>query len=120
MAYRDESEVARLHTDTAFVERIAAQFEGDYKITMPLAPPLWAKADPVTGEARKRQYGPWMLSVMGVLARFKFLRGTAFDVFGYAAERRTERALIGEYERTVRGPLAELDAERLGPAGDNG
>ena len=113
MAYKDEYEVARLHTDTGFVERIARQFEGDYKINMHLAPPLWAKADPVTGEPRKRAYGPWMLSLMGVLAKLKFLRGTALDVFGYNDERRIERALIGEYERTIGGLLEGLDREKL-------
>ena len=29
---RDEYEVARLHTDPRFHEKIAAQFEGDYKV----------------------------------------------------------------------------------------
>jgi indolepyruvate ferredoxin oxidoreductase len=29
------------------------------------------------------------------------LRGTTFDVFGYTAERRRERALIGEYKQTI-------------------
>ncbi len=43
----------------------------------------------------KKKYGPWILSAMRVLAKLKFLRGTAFDVFGKTEERRTERALIG-------------------------
>ncbi len=113
MAYKDEYEVARLHTQTGFRERIAAQFEGDYTVKMHLAPPLWAKADPATGEPRKRTYGPWMLEAMAVLARLRFLRGTALDVFGLAQERRTERRLIEEYRGVVEELLATLDAGRL-------
>jgi indolepyruvate ferredoxin oxidoreductase len=80
MAYKDEYEVARLFTQTDFVKKIEGQFEGDYTINMHLAPPLWAKADPRTGEPRKRTYGPWMLKAMGVLAKFRFLRGTPLDL----------------------------------------
>jgi indolepyruvate ferredoxin oxidoreductase len=54
-----------------------------------------------------------MLTAMKLLAGLKFLRGTAFDIFGYTAERREERALIGEYEKTIERLLAELDRERL-------
>jgi hypothetical protein len=40
MAYKDEYEVARLHTDPAFTDKIAGMFEGDYKLVHHLAPPL--------------------------------------------------------------------------------
>ena len=113
MAYKDEYEVARLHTGTRFLEQVAAQFEGGYKINLHLAPPLWARLDPVTGEPRKRAFGPWMLGAMRLLAKLKFLRGSAFDVFGYSEERRAERRLIDEYRATVEKLLADLDAARL-------
>jgi indolepyruvate ferredoxin oxidoreductase len=113
MAYKDEYEVARLYTDTDFLKRVADQFEGEYELKMHLAPPLWAKADPVTGEPRKRTYGGWMLGAMRILARLKRLRGTPFDVFGYNAERRTERGLIAEYEKVVGELLESLDASRV-------
>ncbi|MBC8023662.1 MAG: indolepyruvate ferredoxin oxidoreductase family protein, partial [Burkholderiales bacterium] len=113
MAYKDEYEVARLHTQTDFLKRLESQFEGDFRIVMHLAPPLWAKADPVTGEPRKREFGPWMLSAMRVLAKLKFLRGTALDVFGYTKERRKERALIAEYEKVVAELLEGLDPTRI-------
>jgi indolepyruvate ferredoxin oxidoreductase len=109
MAYKDEYEVARLHTDTGFLERVAEQFEGDYRVKLHLAPPMWAKPDPVTGEARKRAFGPWMLGAMRVLAKLKGLRGTPLDVFGYSEERRTERRLIEEYRATVEELLAGLE-----------
>jgi indolepyruvate ferredoxin oxidoreductase len=85
MAYKDEYEVARLYTDGSFAKQIAASFEGDMKLEFHLAPPLLAKHDPVTGRPRKMNFGAWMMGAFGFLARFKFLRGTAFDPFGYSA-----------------------------------
>jgi indolepyruvate ferredoxin oxidoreductase len=98
MAYKDEYEVARLYTDTSFVERVRSTFSGDnLRFEFHLAPPMLAKRDPVTGEPKKMSFGPWMLKAFAVLAKFKFLRGTPLDPFGYTAERRTERGLIAEY-----------------------
>lgn len=111
LAIKDEYEVARLHSDPAFQQKIAAQFEGDYKLNFHLAPPLLARPDPVTGKVRKISFGPWMLSAFGVLARLRFLRGTALDVFGRTEERRMERALIGEYEALVDELLSRLDTD---------
>ncbi len=111
LAYKDEYEVARLHSDPAFRARIAAQFDGDYKLNFHLAPPLLAKPDPVTGKVKKISYGPWMMSAFGVLAKLRFLRGTALDVFGKTAERKMERALIGEYEQLVEEILGKLNVD---------
>ena len=111
MAYKDEYEVARLYTSGEFREKLAAQFEGDYKLAFHLAPPLLSKRDKVTGELKKSQYGAWVYPVFGVLAKLRFLRGGAFDIFGRTEERRTERALIGEYEATVRELLQRLDRD---------
>jgi len=111
LAIKDEYEVARLHSDPAFRDRISAMFEGDYKLAFHLAPPLLAKPDPVTGKLAKRRFGPWMMGAFGVLAKLRFLRGTAFDVFGATAERRMERALIGEYEQLVDELLGRLAAD---------
>ena len=116
MAYKDEYEVARLYTDGAFRERLAAAFEGDLRLTFHLAPPLLARRDPVTGEPRKRNFGPWVSPVLGLVAKMRFLRGTPFDPFGYTAERRMERRLIEEYFETVDELLAGLGTENLGLA----
>ncbi len=118
LAIKDEYEVARLYTQTDFIERVAGQFEGDYTLKFHLAPPIMAKPDPVTGEPRKREYGPWMLKAFGVLAKLKGLRGTALDVFGKTAERRRERALIGEYETLIAELLAKLAPHNLALAVD--
>jgi indolepyruvate ferredoxin oxidoreductase len=118
MAYKDEYEVARLHTQTGFMERIAEMFEGDYSVKMHLAPPLWAKPDPVTGEPRKRTYGSWMMGGMRVLASLRGLRGSVLDPFGYQHERRIERKLIGEYEAIVNELLEGVTPEKLALAVD--
>jgi indolepyruvate ferredoxin oxidoreductase len=112
MAYKDEYEVARLHADAAFTTKIASMFEGDYKLVHHLAPPVIAKKND-QGELIKQPFGPWIRSAFGVLARLKGLRGTAFDPFGRSEERRTERALIGEYRAAIDELLAALSAERL-------
>ena len=97
-ASKDENWVGGLWTDGDFAARVAAQFEGDDKLTFHLAPPLSNKPDAVTGEAKKSVYGPWMMSAFRLLAKMKGLRGTALDVFGKTAERRMERQLITDYE----------------------
>jgi len=112
MAYKDEYEVARLHTDKAFTDKIANLFEGDYKIVHHLAPPLTAKRND-KGELVKQRFGPWVRSVFGVLAKMKGLRGTALDLFGKTAERKMERALIVEYRACIDELLAGLTPERL-------
>ncbi|MBA5637265.1 indolepyruvate ferredoxin oxidoreductase family protein [Duganella sp. LX20W] len=115
MAYKDEYEVARLYTDGAFQQKIAGMFEGDIKLKFHLAPPLLAKHD-AKGQLVKQEFGPWMMKAFGVLAKFKGLRGTALDIFGYTAERKMERALIGEYRQTVSALLPKLTADNLAQA----
>ena len=112
MAYKDEYEVARLHTDPAFLAGVAAQFEGDYTLHYHLAPPLIAKKND-QGELQKRAFGPAMLTGFKVLARLKGLRGTALDVFGRTEERKTERALIGDYQTSIDELLRTLNASNL-------
>jgi indolepyruvate ferredoxin oxidoreductase len=121
MAYKDEYEVARLHSDRAFTDKVAAMFDGemgrDYKIVHHLAPPLLAKTND-KGELVKRAFGPWMRHGMAWLAKMKGLRGTALDVFGRTEERRTERALITEYQACITELLAGLNAGNLTAAAE--
>ena len=116
MAYKDEYEVARLHADTSFRSRIGAMFEGDYRLKFHLAPPLISRPDPRTGEARKSEFGPWMMSAFRLLAKLRGLRGTPLDPFGMTAERRLERRLIADYEATVGDLLERLDRGNLASA----
>jgi indolepyruvate ferredoxin oxidoreductase len=115
MAYKDEYEVARLHTDPAFTERIRSMFEGNYTLKFHLAPPLLAKRD-ADGHLIKQEFGPWMMGAFRLLARLKGLRGTALDIFGYTEERRTERALIDQYRRDVEALLSRLTPHNLAQA----
>jgi indolepyruvate ferredoxin oxidoreductase len=111
MAYKDEYEVARLYGNGEFLRQVAEEFDGErLRFEFHLAPPLLARRDPRTGEPRKITLGPWLMPLFKGLMRLKFLRGTAFDPFGYTAERRTERKLIADYETT----LAEL-LDKLNP-----
>ncbi len=116
MAYKDEYEVARLHTDPAFKAEIDAQFEAlpgqTPRLVHHLAPPLLARRNE-RGELVKRPYGPWLRPALALLARCKGLRGTALDPFGHSAERRQERALVGEYRACIDELLRGLNAQNL-------
>jgi indolepyruvate ferredoxin oxidoreductase len=118
MAYKDEYEVARLYSEPEFLQKLDAEFEGDYTLEFNLAPPIVAPKDPTTGRPTKIQFGPWMLKAFGLLARFKFLRGTKIDPFGYFEERKMERGLIEQYFDTIERLLGDLDADNLALAVD--
>lgn len=114
LAYKDEYEVARLYTDGSFLESVKAQFQGKYKFSFHLAPPIMSGKDDATGRPKKREFGPWMMQGFKLLAKFKGLRGTPFDIFGYSHERKEERELIKEYEHfmdVVRAHLASGTAD---------
>jgi len=110
LAYKDEYEVARLHLETEAKAR--ETFTGDFRMTYHLAPPLLPGKD-AQGRPRKREFGPWVGRVYRVLAGMKRLRGTPLDIFGHAAERRAERALIRDYEADMARWLRDADALRM-------
>ncbi len=118
MAYKDEYEVARLYTDGQFLSQIRQTFDGNYKIKFNLAPPLLAPRDAITGQLRKKEFGPWIFNAFKVLAKLKMLRGTPLDVFGYTAERRMERQLIRDYKSLIEQILPALTAENYDLAVD--
>jgi len=112
MAYKDEYEVARLYAEPSFLAQVKNEVAGD-KLTLKfhLAPPLFARKDKVTGLPKKMTLGPWMLPAFRMLAKFKFLRGTALDIFGYSEERRTERKLVADYEAMLGEIMGKLTPE---------
>ncbi len=110
LAYKDEYEVARLHLDTE--AKVRETFGGDFTMTYHLAPPMLPGRD-AQGRPKKREFGQWVGKVYLVLAGMKRLRGTPLDVFGYAAERRAERAMIRQFEGDMARWLVQADAGRM-------
>ncbi|MCK0142976.1 indolepyruvate ferredoxin oxidoreductase family protein [Aliiroseovarius sp. F20344] len=114
MAFKDEYEVARLHTKPDFAERLEAEFEPGFRINYHMAPPLLSLKKDARGRPAKRSFGPWMTGAMRLLSGMKGLRGTAFDPFGYTQERRDERAMITWFEGVLSklpGMSGNLDME---------
>ncbi len=108
LSYKDEYEVARLMLSSR--EKAEAEFDGEFKMTFHLAPPMLGGKGP-DGRPKKRQYGEWMLSPLKFMSKMKFVRGTPLDVFGYTKERRMERALIRQFERDMKEVLPKLSLE---------
>ena len=106
LSYKDEYEVARLLITSR--EKAQVEFEGDFKMSFNLAPPLLSKMGP-NGRPQKREFGPWLEGPLRMMARLKRLRGTPMDIFGYTAERKMERALIAQYEADMGDVLLKLD-----------
>ena len=98
MAYKDEYEVARLHTGHDIKKYLDDKLEGDYKIEYSLAPPVFGGRDKITGRYPKRKLPSFTYYLFAIMKHFKFLRGTSFDVFGMSTHRKIERGLISEYE----------------------
>ena len=109
MAYKDEYEVARLYTDGSFADYVAKQFKGG-KMRLMLAPPILAKKD-AQGHLQKKHFGAWMLTVFKLMAKFKGLRGTKFDPFGYTEERKMERQIRDDYLTGLARIAQELTAK---------
>ena len=107
MAYKDEYEVARLHTKKGAKEAIKKQFGPNAKYSILLHPPIFR----AMGYNKKMRFGTWTLPLFSLMSKFKFLRGTAFDLFGYAEVRRTERALVQEYQQLIDKMSNNLSAE---------
>ena len=99
--------------ESEFLKELSREFEGEVKVNYHLAPPLLPAKLDTRGRPRKRAFGPWIQTPLRMLARLKWLRGTPFDLFGYAAARRAERDLIAWYQALIEVMLVQLDAQRL-------
>ncbi|BCH22948.1 indolepyruvate ferredoxin oxidoreductase family protein [Mesorhizobium sp. L-8-3] len=112
MAIKDEYEVARLYTDGSFARQLAGQFQSYDRLEFHLAPPILGRRG-ADGAPRKSSFGPWMMTGFRLLAGLRGLRGTAFDLFGRTAERRTERRLLADYEGDLDTILRVMSPDRL-------
>jgi indolepyruvate ferredoxin oxidoreductase len=113
LAYKDEYEVARLHTDRGFLDSVKGNFGDGVRMSFHFSPPLFARLDPATGRPKKYELGPWVLPLLRLLAKLKWLRGTKLDPFRFSADRRLERELRDHYERLLERIAAELDESRF-------
>ncbi len=107
--------MARLFTDGKFEQQLREHFDGDYKISFNLAPPILSNGTDALGRPKKRAFGAWMMPMFKVLAGMRGLRGTAFDIFGRSADRKLERELITAYEKDVATVLGALSPPRWKP-----
>ncbi|QKV19183.1 indolepyruvate ferredoxin oxidoreductase family protein [Oricola thermophila] len=115
MSYKDEYEVARLHMQTGFIGKLQEGFEGDFKVHYHMAPPFLPLGKDHRGRPRKIELGQWMQLPLRLLAKLKFLRGSAFDPFGHSAERRMERELIDWYAGLLEMMLEKLPQTGIEP-----
>ncbi len=111
MAYKDEYEVARLYTNGAFQAQLDQLYTGDVNLEFHLAPPLFARKDPITGRPVKRRFGSWAMGLFKLLARAKRLRGTVLDPFGYSGDRKLERRLLADYEAMLEEITGGLNSD---------
>jgi indolepyruvate ferredoxin oxidoreductase len=118
MTYKDEYEVGRLFCSPEFAAELERNFGAGAALTYHLAPPMLGFLKDPSGRPRKFAFGAWMKGPFALLSRLRFLRGTAFDPFGYSAERRRERAAIDVYEERVMAVMARATAANRGVAAD--
>ncbi|HEX6860679.1 MAG TPA: indolepyruvate ferredoxin oxidoreductase family protein [Caulobacteraceae bacterium] len=115
MAYKDEYEVARLYSDGRFAADLKETFKGG-KAKVWMSPPILSPKGK-DGRPGKIALGPWMLKFgLPTLTKFKGLRGTPLDIFGYTAERKMERGLITDFEAKVDTLVAGLTPDRRATA----
>jgi indolepyruvate ferredoxin oxidoreductase len=113
MAYKDEYEVARLLTSDAFRAQVEAQFEGDWRMVMHLAPPWMPGGHDAQQRPRKHDFGPIWQWAMRLLVPMRRLRGTWLDPMGYSQDRREDRAVLSEFEGLLETTMRKLNARTL-------
>jgi len=107
MAYKDEYEVARLHLKPTLLEETRSLFVEPRRLVYNFHPPLLR----ALGLKRKLRFGPWFIPFLRLLRGMRRLRGSRWDLFGYARVRRVERRLIPWYKALVEASLDHLDPD---------
>jgi len=115
-AIKDEFEVARLFTLPSFKQRIDEEFHHYGKIKLHLAPPFLPGLDKLTGRPAKRQFGPWMLKAMSLLAKLRRYRFSTLNLLARTDERRLELAWRKKFEETMSTLAGKLHADNINHA----
>ena len=103
LAVKDEYEVARLFSKRpagvglGFAAKLGGQFDPGFKTTFHFAPPFLARRG-ADGRPNKIAVGGWFAPVLRLLAKLRWLRGTALDPFRHTAERQLEKELVRTFE----------------------
>ena len=112
LAPKDEYEVARLYSLPAFRAGLEAEFAGNYRLSLNLAPPF-LPGKTSDGRPRKRGFGPWIFPALRLLANLKPLRGTWADPFRHGHDRKLESELLALYETDLARAEHTFSAETL-------
>ena len=113
LAYKDEYEVARLHTETDFLASVRRNFGADATRRRSTSPPLFARTDPATGRPKKYELGAGYCPCSACSRSSSSCGAPSSIRSAYGADRRLERALIIRYERVIERIVAELDDRRF-------
>ena len=113
---RTNTKSRALHVETLH-DAVNDAFDNVGKISFHMAAPIFGRKDS-EGKPVKTQFGPWMFSALKVLAKLKRLRGTPLDVFGYSAERRSERKAIKAYQKLADELIKNLTPANFGLAAE--
>ncbi len=111
MAYKDEFEVARLYTDGRFEKSLNDTFNGKYKMSILLSPPILNLIDKKTKKPKKIVFSKKIFFLFKLLKKFKFLRNTILNPFGYSLERRKEKKLIKKFEECISIVFKEISEQ---------
>ena len=97
LAPKDEYEVARLYTETDFLQHLGQQFEGDLRLSFHFSPPIFNRPG-ADGRPAKITFGPRWLPVLKWLAKARSWRDSWLDPFRFSPEKAVDRALLEDYE----------------------
>lgn len=95
LAFKDEYEVARLHTDPAWVDSVLKQYGPGARIRFHFAP-AWLAGG--RERPKKISVGPWVVPVLKALAGLRRIRGSVFDPLRFTTERKNQTLLLSWFE----------------------
>jgi len=110
ITYKDEYEVARLFILPEIKQEMLGMPQSSGKATWHFHPPFLRSMG--LNRKLKVPYG-LALPVMRLLSKAKAIRGTRFDLFGYAEIRKIERQIRDEYQKEIGEALEVLTEDNF-------